>query len=43
MEKIDPKIEESWKAVLSEEFSQAYFYELKEFLVEERKKYTVGH
>jgi uracil-DNA glycosylase len=41
MEKIDPKIEESWKAVLSEEFNQAYFYELREFLREERKDHTV--
>lgn len=38
---IDPKIEESWKTVLKEEFNKSYFYALKEFLVEEKKQYTV--
>lgn len=41
MEKIDPKIEESWKAVLTEEFSQPYFHNLREFLLEERKQYSI--
>jgi uracil-DNA glycosylase len=41
MEKIDPKIEESWKAILIDEFNQPYFQSLREFLVEERKHYTV--
>lgn len=41
MEKVDPKIEESWKAVLMEEFSQPYFHSLREFLVEERKHHVV--
>lgn len=41
MERIDPKIEESWKAVLAEEFNKPYFLELKEFLTEERKKYVI--
>lgn len=41
MEKIDPKIEESWKAVLAEEFNQPYFHTLREFLVEERKHHIV--
>ncbi len=34
---IDP----SWKAVLKEEFSAPYFAKLKEFLVEEKKQFTV--
>lgn len=38
---IDPKIEESWKRVLIDEFNKPYFVALKEFLVEEKKKYTV--
>jgi len=41
MERIDPKIEDSWKAVLVEEFNKPYFLELREFLMEERKKYTI--
>lgn len=38
---IDPKIESSWKAALSSEFNKPYFSELKAFLVEEKKQYTV--
>lgn len=38
---IDPKIEESWKNVLRDEFAKPYFSELKEFLVEEKSRYTV--
>jgi len=38
---IEPKIEESWKAVLADEFSEPYFLKLREFLVEERKHYVV--
>jgi len=41
MEKIDPKIEESWKAVLADEFNQPYFSELRDFLVSERKQFTI--
>jgi len=41
MEKIDPKIEESWKAVLFSEFNQPYFQSLREFLVEERKHHLI--
>ena len=41
MDKIDPKIEESWKAVLADEFNQPYFHSLREFLVEERKHHVV--
>lgn len=38
---ITPNIEESWKKVLWEEFQQPYFAELKQFLLEEKRKYTV--
>lgn len=38
---ITPNIEESWKKVLWEEFQQPYFAELKRFLQEEKRKYTV--
>ena len=38
---INPAIEESWKSVLSAEFEKLYFLELKEFLLEEKKKYRV--
>ena len=41
MEKIDPVIEESWKKVLEDEFKKLYFLELREFLLEEKKKYRV--
>ncbi|WP_345987334.1 uracil-DNA glycosylase [Sulfurimonas sp. HSL1-2] len=33
---IDPKIDPSWKAVLASEFEQAYFTELKTFLLAEK-------
>jgi len=38
---IDPKIEESWKKVLWDEFQKPYFETLKHFLVEEKKQYTL--
>ncbi|MBR6063820.1 MAG: uracil-DNA glycosylase [Bacteroidales bacterium] len=38
---MTPNIEESWKKVLWEEFQQPYFAELKQFLLEEKRKYTV--
>jgi uracil-DNA glycosylase len=38
---IDPKIEESWKNVLWDEFQKPYFENLKTFLVEEKKRYTI--
>lgn len=41
MEKIDPVLEESWKKVLEKEFAKPYFSDLKQFLVEEKKKYRV--
>jgi len=41
MEKIHPILEESWKKVLEEEFSKPYFSDLKQFLIEEKKKYRI--
>src|ERR1700741_4645067 len=38
---INPKIDESWKALLLEEFQKDYFVQLKQFLVEEKSKYVV--
>jgi uracil-DNA glycosylase len=41
MDKIDPRIHESWKAVLNEEFQKPYFFELKRFLVDQRSQHTI--
>lgn len=41
MQAIDPIIEKGWKEVLMDEFQSPYFSSLKEFLVEEKKKYTI--
>ncbi len=41
MQTIDPVIEEGWKSVLMDQFQSLYFKTLKEFLVEEKKKYTL--
>ena len=41
MQAIKPVIEEGWKEVLMEEFQSPYFSALKEFLVEEKKQYTI--
>jgi len=41
MSKIEPKIHESWKEILYDEFQKDYFVNLKQFLVEEKKKYTI--
>ena len=41
MDRIQPAIEESWKDALTEEFNKPYFMELKEFLLEEKKKFKV--
>jgi uracil-DNA glycosylase len=41
MEQINPVIESSWKEKLSAEFGKPYFLGLKEYLVEEKKKYIV--
>jgi uracil-DNA glycosylase len=38
---VNPRIEESWKAILEDEFEKQYFRELKEFLVDEKSKYSV--
>lgn len=38
---VNPRIEESWKAILEGEFDKQYFKELKEFLVDEKSKYAV--
>lgn len=38
---IDLKIESSWREVLLDEFQKPYFNSLKEFLVEEKQKYTL--
>lgn len=41
MQKIDPVIEEGWKTVLMDQFQSPYFRELKDFLLEEKKHYTL--
>jgi len=41
MGKIEPVIEEQWKAVLKEEFQQPWFSGLRDFLLQEKKKYRV--
>lgn len=41
MEKIEPKIHDSWKSQLTGEFNQPYFTTLKEFLVSEKQQYAV--
>ena len=41
MENVNPKINESWKLELMDEFASGYFKKLKEFLVEEKMKYLV--
>jgi len=41
MEPLKPAIEESWKNVLIEEFNKPYFVDLKEFLIEEKKRFRV--
>ncbi|WP_457743618.1 uracil-DNA glycosylase [Sulfurimonas sp.] len=38
---INPKIDDSWKNILQEEFTKSYFFSLKAFLLEEEKKSTV--
>ena len=40
-EKINPSIEESWKAVLQPEFEKEYFRKLKQFLKEEMQHYPI--
>ena len=41
MQKIDPVIEAGWKSVLMDQFQSPYFRTLKEFLEEEKEKYTL--
>lgn len=41
MENINPKIEESWKIELMNEFASEYFKNLKQFLLEEKRKYKI--
>jgi uracil-DNA glycosylase len=41
MEQITPKIHESWKEVLIDEFQKSYFLDLKKFLIEEKAQHTV--
>ena len=38
---VDPKIEESWKNILWDEFQKPYFESLKQFLVNEKKEHTI--
>lgn len=41
MNRINPQIESSWKAILREEFESDYFLALKEFLLAEKQKYMI--
>ena len=41
MTEVRPQIEESWREILQDEFNASYFKSIKEFLVEEKQKYTV--
>lgn len=41
MNKVEPKIEASWKNQLHREFQQPYFLEIKRFLLHEKKKHSV--
>lgn len=38
---IEPKIENSWREVLFDEFQKPYFTALKEFLHQEKQNYTL--
>lgn len=38
---VNPKIEPKWLHAINEEFTKPYFNDLKSFLVEERKQFTV--
>ena len=40
-EKLSPQIEESWLKILAAEFEKPYFADLKAFLLEEKRLYTV--
>ncbi|UCH15841.1 MAG: uracil-DNA glycosylase [Bacteroidales bacterium] len=38
---MNPEIEDSWSKILKDEFNSQYFIELKEFLVEEKRKFNI--
>jgi uracil-DNA glycosylase len=38
---VQPQIHESWKNVLKDQFEAEYFSKLKDFLVEEKKKFSI--
>jgi uracil-DNA glycosylase len=40
-DKINPRIESSWKDVLQDEFNADYFFDLKQFILLEKKRYTI--
>lgn len=40
-DRLNPRIEESWKEVLIDEFQSDYFADLKKFLLEEKAKYRI--
>lgn len=41
MSEMNPIIDESWKKVLENEFNSSYFFDLKQFLIEEMKHNTI--
>ena len=41
MQPVNPRIEDSWKSILQDEFDAPYFIALSEFLREEKKKFTI--
>ena len=41
MSQVNPTIHESWKKILINEFNSPYFFDLKQFLVEEKAKNTI--
>jgi uracil-DNA glycosylase len=41
MKNINPVIESSWLQALAEEFEKPYFFELKNFLIEEKKRFKI--
>ena len=43
MTQLNPEIDSSWKAILHKEFNKDYFKKLKQFLLEEKQKFTDQH
>lgn len=41
MNRIDPQIEQTWKEILNDDFNAQYFLVLREFLIAEKRKYTI--